>query len=208
MLHFKALVAAMAVTALLLFIAHVCLDWRLWVAKTRVFIAWLDYQKEVAIDVFIATANMLDTIRGPLRDRMEIISLAGYTDEEKREIAKRYLVQRQREANGLKPEQVEIDDDALRGIIQDYTREAGVRNLEREIGRALRYAAVRIADGTAQHIRIGAGDLPQILGAPRFESEIAMRTSVPGGGRQDWPGPRLAATSCLSRPRVRQGVGF
>ncbi len=130
--------------------------------------------------VFIATANMLDTIRGPLRDRMEIISLAGYTDEEKREIAKRYLVQRQREANGLKPEQVEIDDDALRGIIQDYTREAGVRNLEREIGRALRYAAVRIADGTAQHIRIGVGDLPQILGAPRFESEIAMRTSVPG----------------------------
>jgi ATP-dependent Lon protease len=130
--------------------------------------------------VFIATANMLDSIRGPLRDRMEIISLAGYTDEEKREIARRYLVRRQLEANGLTPEQTEIDDDALRKIIQDYTREAGVRNLEREIGRALRYAAVRVADGSASHIRIGAGDLVPILGAPYFENEVAMRTSVPG----------------------------
>jgi ATP-dependent Lon protease len=130
--------------------------------------------------VFIATANMLDSIRGPLRDRMEIISLAGYTDEEKREIAKRYLVRRQLEANGLTTEQAEIDDDALRAIIEDYTREAGVRNLERELGRALRSAAVRIADGSAQHIRIAAADLPQILGPPRFENEVAMRTSVPG----------------------------
>jgi ATP-dependent Lon protease len=130
--------------------------------------------------VFIATANMLDTVRGPLRDRMEIITLAGYTDEEKREIAKRYLVRRQIEANGLAPEQAEIDDDALGRIIQDYTREAGVRNLEREIGRALRYAAVRIADGAAQHVRIGVADLVNILGAPRFENEVAMRTSVPG----------------------------
>ena len=111
---------------------------------------------------------------------MEIISLAGYTDEEKREIAKRYLVRRQLEANGLTPEQAEIDDDALRRIIQDYTREAGVRNLEREIGRALRYAAVRIADGSAQHVRIRRDDLAQILGAPHFENEVAMRTSVPG----------------------------
>jgi ATP-dependent Lon protease len=130
--------------------------------------------------VFIATANMLDTIRGPLRDRMEIISLAGYTDTEKREIAKRYLVRRQLEANGLRPEQAEIDDDALGRIIQAYTREAGVRNLEREIGRALRYAAVRIADGSAHHVRIGVEDLTAILGAPIFENEVAMRTSVPG----------------------------
>ncbi|MFJ5488831.1 endopeptidase La, partial [Hansschlegelia beijingensis] len=87
---------------------------------------------------FIATANMLDTIPGPLRDRMEIISLAGYTEDEKLQIARRYLVRRQLEANGLTAEQADIDDDALRTIIRAYTREAGVRNLEREIGRALR----------------------------------------------------------------------
>jgi ATP-dependent Lon protease len=129
---------------------------------------------------FIATANMLDTIRGPLADRMEIISLAGYTGDEKLEIAKRYLVRRQLEANGLKAEQAEIDDGALARIIRDYTREAGVRNLEREIGRALRHAAVRIADGSATHVRVRADDLTAILGAPRFENEVAMRVSVPG----------------------------
>ena len=97
--------------------------------------------------VFITTANMLDTIPGPLRDRMEIIGLAGYTADEKFQIARRYLVRRQLEANGLKAGQVEIADDALREIIQRYTREAGVRNLEREIGKVLRHAAVRIAEG-------------------------------------------------------------
>jgi ATP-dependent Lon protease len=130
--------------------------------------------------VFIATANMLDTVPGPLRDRMEIISLAGYTPGEKLEIAKRYLVPKQLEANGLKPEQIEIEGAALSAIIEAYTREAGVRNLEREIGRALRYAAVRIADGSATHVPIAAKDLDEILGAPRFENEVAMRTSVPG----------------------------
>jgi ATP-dependent Lon protease len=130
--------------------------------------------------VFITTANMLDTIPGPLRDRMEIISLAGYTADEKLEIAHRYLVKRQMEANGLKPGQAEIDDDALREIIQNYTREAGVRSLERQIGQVLRNAAVRIAEGQAGPIRIGRGDLVAILGAPQFESETAMRTSVPG----------------------------
>jgi ATP-dependent Lon protease len=93
--------------------------------------------------VFITTANMLDTIPGPLRDRMEIISLAGYTADEKLEIARRYLVGRQMETNGLRPGQVEIADEALREIIQHYTREAGVRNLKREIGKVLRHAAVR-----------------------------------------------------------------
>src|SRR3954464_13863878 len=130
--------------------------------------------------VFIATANMLDTIPGPLRDRMEVISLAGYTEDEKLQIAQRYLVRRQLEANGLTPEQAEIDDEALRRIIRDYTREAGVRNLEREIGQALRHAAVRIAEGSAERVRIAADDLPVILGAPQFENEVAMRTSVPG----------------------------
>jgi ATP-dependent Lon protease len=130
--------------------------------------------------VFITTANMLDTIPGPLRDRMEIISLAGYTADEKLEIARRYLVARQMEANGLRPGQVEIADEALREIIQHYTREAGVRSLEREIGKALRHAAVRIAEGQSGPIRIAAGDLAAILGSPPFENEVAMRTSVPG----------------------------
>ena len=130
--------------------------------------------------VFITTANMLDTVPGPLRDRMEIISLAGYTADEKLEIAHRYLVRRQMEANGLKPGQVEITDEAIRDIIQNYTREAGVRSLERLIGQALRNAAVRIAEGSSGPIRITREDLAGILGAPQFESESAMRTSVPG----------------------------
>ncbi len=130
--------------------------------------------------VFITTANMLDTIPGPLRDRMEIISLPGYTASEKFQIARRYLVPRQMEANGLKPDQVTIDDEALRAIIERYTREAGVRNLEREIGRALRQAAMRIAEGENGPIAISDGDLSAILGAPPFYDEVAMRTSVPG----------------------------
>src|SRR5688500_3735127 len=123
--------------------------------------------------MFIGTANMLDTIPGPLRDRMEVIQLPGYTEEEKIEIAKRYLVKRQLEANGLSPEQSEITDDAIRAIIHDYTREAGVRNLERQIGSAFRNAAVRIAEGTTQHVKIDAADLHAILGARKFESELA-----------------------------------
>jgi ATP-dependent Lon protease len=130
--------------------------------------------------LFIATANQLDTIPGPLRDRMEIIELTGYTEEEKVEIAKRYLVRRQLQANGLKPEQVEVTEEAIRRVARDYTREAGVRNLEREIGALLRNAAVKIASGAVERIRIDAADVPAILGAPRFENDVAMRTSVPG----------------------------
>src|SRR5579884_2526648 len=130
--------------------------------------------------VFITTANMLDTIPGPLRDRMEIITLAGYTADEKLAIAHRYLVRRQMEANGLKQGQVELDDEVLREIIANYTREAGVRSLERQIGQILRNAAVRIAEGGAGPIRIGRDDVASILGAPKFESETAMRLSVPG----------------------------
>jgi len=130
--------------------------------------------------VFIATANLLDTVPGPLLDRMEIISLPGYTEEEKLEIARRYLVRRQLEANGLSAEQAEIEIEALRQIIAGYTREAGVRSLEREIGRALRHAAVQVAEGTASKVSIAPKDLVAILGPPRFEGEIALRTSVPG----------------------------
>jgi ATP-dependent Lon protease len=130
--------------------------------------------------MFITTANMLDTIPGPLRDRMEIIHLPGYTEEEKLEIAKRYLVKRQMEANGLKPEQAEITEDTLRKVIADYTREAGVRNLEREIGSVLRSTAMKIAEGASGKIVVKPEDLHAILGARKFESEVAQRTSVPG----------------------------
>jgi ATP-dependent Lon protease len=130
--------------------------------------------------MFIATANMLDTIPGPLRDRMEVIQLSGYTEEEKLQIARRYLVARQLEANGLTPEQAEITDDAIRAIIRQWTREAGVRNLEREIGAVFRHGAVQIAEGAATSVRVDEKDLPAILGPPRFENEVALRTSVPG----------------------------
>jgi len=130
--------------------------------------------------LFIATANQLDTIPGPLRDRMEIIELTGYTEEEKVEIARRYLVRRQLEANGLKQEQTSISDEALHVIAREYTREAGCRNLERAIGAVLRNVAVRVAEGKVVSVRIEAGDVQDILGAPRFENEVAMRVSVPG----------------------------
>src|SRR6266516_2259998 len=114
--------------------------------------------------MFITTANMLDTIPGPLRDRMEIIQLPGYTEEEKLEIAKRYLVKRQLEANGLKSADKAIEDfvlggDVLRAIIGDYTREAGVRNLEREIGAVLRHVAMQVAKGRAEKVKVTLEDL-------------------------------------------------
>ncbi len=130
--------------------------------------------------LFIATANVMDTVPGPLRDRMEVIELTGYTDDEKLQIAKRYLVPRQLEANAIAPGQCTITDDALRHIIRDYTREAGVRSLERTIGAVFRNAAMRIAEGTASEFEIGPDALAAILGSPRFEDEMAMRTSVPG----------------------------
>jgi ATP-dependent Lon protease len=130
--------------------------------------------------VFIATANMLEGVPGPLRDRMEIIPLAGYTTREKQEIARRYLVGRQLSANGLQPRQAEVDDAAIARVITGYTREAGVRSLERELGRLLRSAAVRVAAGETGPIRIGPSEVEKTLGAPRFENEVAMRTSVPG----------------------------
>ena len=142
--------------------------------------AYLGVPFDLSKVMFITTANVLDSIPGPLRDRMEVIDLPGYVEDEKFEIARRYLVTRQIEANGLKAEQAEIDDAALRAIIRDYTREAGVRQLEREIGAVLRSAAMRIAEGTAHHVRIEPEDLTEILGPPRFEGEVAMRTSIPG----------------------------
>ncbi len=130
--------------------------------------------------LFIGTANVLDAIPAPLRDRMEIIELTGYSEEEKLQIATRYLLPRQLQANGLTSQQVEISEEALRRLIIDYTREAGVRSLERQIGAVLRNAAVTIASGGEPKIVIGADEVPRILGAARFESDVALRTSVPG----------------------------
>jgi ATP-dependent Lon protease len=130
--------------------------------------------------MFIGTANVLDTIPGPVRDRMEVIEIPGYTEDEKLEIARRYLIARQLEASGLTAAQVTIDEEALRSIIRDYTREAGVRNLERLIGAVCRHAAMRIAEGGSGSLEVDATGLPAILGPRRFENELAMRTSVPG----------------------------
>ena len=130
--------------------------------------------------VFICTANMLDTIPGPLLDRMELIRLSGYTESEKVEIAQRHLIPRQLKENGLSPEQCFMTEAAIRALIHAYTREAGVRNLEREIGSVFRNVAVRIAEGSATSIRIDAEDIHGILGSERFEAEIAQRATIPG----------------------------
>ncbi|HEY0836078.1 MAG TPA: endopeptidase La [Azospirillum sp.] len=134
--------------------------------------------------MFIATANVLDAVPGPLRDRMEVIELAGYTEDEKLEIARRYLVPRQIRANGLTGAPFAITGEALRAIIRDYTREAGNRGLERQIGAVCRNAAIRIAEGLANGLEdgleIGPEQVREVLGAPPFENEVAMRTSVPG----------------------------
>jgi ATP-dependent Lon protease len=130
--------------------------------------------------IFIATANVIDNVPAPVRDRMEIIDLPGYTREEKLQIALRYLIGRQREANGLKEEQCDITVEAISDIIANYTREAGVRQLEREIGRVMRHAALRIADDERLEVRVDSGDLEAILGPAKFEHETGLRASLPG----------------------------
>ena len=130
--------------------------------------------------LFIGTANVLDSIPGPLRDRMEVIELTGYTEEEKLQIARRYLLKRQLQANGLTAENVQLSEEALRKVIVDYTREAGVRSLERQIGALLRNVAVTLASGGATNVALDVADVERILGAARFENDIALRTSVPG----------------------------
>jgi ATP-dependent Lon protease len=130
--------------------------------------------------VFIATANVMDHVPAPVRDRMEVIDLPGYTQEEKLQIAQRYLVRRQREATGLYEGQCELTTAALQALVADYTHEAGVRQLEREIGRVMRHAAVQIADGSKVLVRVDAADLDALLGPAKFEHEIALRSSLPG----------------------------
>ncbi|HEV3188370.1 MAG TPA: endopeptidase La [Acidimicrobiales bacterium] len=144
-----------------------------------------DHYLEVDLDLsrvmFVATANVIDTIPGPLLDRMEIIRLDGYTESEKVSIARHHLLGRQLARTALRDDEVTIDDDALRTIVADYTREAGVRNLEREIGRLLRKAATKLASGEREApIDVKASDVREWLGRPHFYFESADRTSVPG----------------------------
>ena len=135
---------------------------------------------DLSRSVFIGTANVLHAVPGPLRDRFEVIELSGYTEEEKLQIAKRYLVRRQTDHNGLTRKSFRITAAAVRALIRGYTREAGVRNLEREIGAVARHAAMQVARGEAELVRVDAADLHGILGPRRFESELALRTRVAG----------------------------
>src|ERR1700716_3136773 len=144
-----------------------------------------DHYLEVDLDLsevlFIPTANVADTIPGPLLDRMEIIRLDGYTEEEKLAIGREHLLSRQLERNGLTAEEVVVSDDAIRRIIVEHTREAGVRNLERELGRLLRKVATQIEAGKATApIQVTGDDVKTYLGRAKFHEEVAERTSVPG----------------------------
>jgi ATP-dependent Lon protease len=144
-----------------------------------------DHYLEVELDLskvlFLATANVVETIPGPLLDRLEVIRIDGYTEDEKVAIARHHLLRRQLERAGLRADEVEVSDDALRTVSADYTREAGVRNLERELGRLLRKVATKLASGALRPpVEIGAGDMRGWLGRPRFFFEAADRTAVPG----------------------------
>jgi ATP-dependent Lon protease len=130
--------------------------------------------------MFITTANILDPIPPPLRDRMEVLELPGYTEEEKLRIAKDFLVPKEITAHGLTGDILRFADDALRRIILEYTREAGVRNLEREIANVCRGVAKRVAEGEKEAVEIIARAIPSYLGPQKFFSEVAERTSVPG----------------------------
>ncbi|MGI8467067.1 MAG: endopeptidase La [Pyrinomonadaceae bacterium] len=141
---------------------------------------YLDLPFDLSKVFFIATANQLGPIPAPLRDRMEIISLAGYSDMEKLNIAKQYLVPRQIKENGLSPDQIEITDDAINLLTARYTREAGVRQLERTIGNLARKVALRVAQGSTEKVTITAQDIKPFLGAPRFYPEEA-RKELPAG---------------------------
>jgi ATP-dependent Lon protease len=143
-----------------------------------------DHYMDVAFDLsqvmFITTANILDTIPGPLRDRMEILQLSGYTEEEKINIAKGYLVPRQIRENGLRASEISFADDALRAIIRDYTREAGVRSLERQIGGVCRKVATQVAEGQTEPVVVDAEQIAEYLGKPVYFFEAAERCDMPG----------------------------
>jgi ATP-dependent Lon protease len=147
--------------------------------------AFSDHYIEVPVDLsqvlFIATANQMDPVPPALRDRMEVIELPGYTEEDKLEIAERFLLPRQREQNGVQEIELEIPRETVQGLIRSYTREAGVRNLEREIGALCRKIARRVAEGQVKGaLRIEPGDLAELLGPVRYQTELAERAGLPG----------------------------
>lgn len=142
---------------------------------------YLDVPFDLSNVFFITTANRLDTIPAPLRDRMEVIELSGYTEEEKLEIAKRHLIPKQIEEHGLKPKQIAFKDDAVRVLIRNYTREAGVRNLERELASVIRKATLQFAEGRRAKLNVNTAFIEEALGVPRFlHDEVAEREIVPG----------------------------
>src|SRR2546428_5231182 len=165
---------------------------------------YLDVPFDLSRTMFITTANILATTPAPLRDRMEVLELPGYIEEEKVQIARRYLIPRQCAENGLKPEDVSIEDEALLGIISRYTQEAGLRNLEREIAKICRKVALRRAEGRTEPVTVRSSDLVSYLGPEKYSQEAAERVKVPGvaiglvwtpyGGRgpviEGPPGPR------------------
>jgi ATP-dependent Lon protease len=141
---------------------------------------YLDVPFDLSQVIFIATANYIEGIPGPLLDRMELITLAGYTEREKLEIARRYLLRRQLEENGLLPHQCEWNEDALRFVINDYTHEAGVRDLERQIGAVCRRVAARVARGETGHYLVTTDVVTEVLGPVRYVREQALTTGAPG----------------------------
>jgi ATP-dependent Lon protease len=141
---------------------------------------YLDVPFDLSDVIFIGTANYIDGVPEPLRDRIEVISIPGYTEREKLEIAKRYLVKRQLEENGLKPEQIEWQDEAIRRIINDYTHEAGVRELERQIGAICRGIAAQVARGKTEHVTVTPELVREMLGAAKYVRETKLKTSKPG----------------------------
>jgi ATP-dependent Lon protease len=194
---------------------------------------YLDLPFDLSQVLFVCTANQLDTISSALRDRMEIIQLSGYTELEKMQIAKRYLIPKQRKANGLRDTQVQINDAALKNVVVDYTREAGVRNLEREIGTIFRKVARKIAEDSRYKARIKPESLVEYLSKPRFYNEVKKRvasigvatglawtpvggdilfietTSMPGSGKVTLTGQlgdvmKESATAAVSFLRSRQ----
>lgn len=141
---------------------------------------YLELDYDLSKVLFIATANSLDTIPGPLRDRMEIISISGYTLEEKTEIAKKYLIPKQTKENGLKSDQISFEDKAVELIIDEYTRESGVRNLDRQVGAVARGVAAKVASGELESFDVKYSDIEEFLGKQKYFSDIAERTTVPG----------------------------
>ena len=161
--------------------------------------------------LFICTANHLENIPGPLRDRLEIISLPGYTQQEKLAIARKYILPKEMHENGLKDRELTLPDAAMNRIIREYTREAGLRNLEREIGTVCRKIARRKAEGSKPPFRVTAAGLPRLLGAPIFIDDEAERKLIPGVApplplaSRGRPPAAKSSTSRFPRSRARAG---